>query len=98
MSLADVVADREQQGPEDLAGATLLAEEAERTLTAVLTAREKLVLQMRYGIGGRDALPPELVAARLGLTRERVGQIERGALTKLRGLTATTRLRQHLCA
>ncbi|HXI18384.1 MAG TPA: sigma-70 family RNA polymerase sigma factor [Chloroflexota bacterium] len=97
-SLADMVADTNERGPEELAYQALLAQEAERTLNAVLNAREKLVLQMRFGIGDRDIYPLEAIGQRLGLTRERVRQIEKQALWKLRAPDAGERLRQYLSA
>ena len=39
---------------------------------------------MRYGLHGRDAQTLEVLAQRLGLTRERVRQIQQEALLKLK--------------
>ena len=96
-SLADVVAD-EGEDPETLAHAALLAREADQTLTAVLTTREKLVVQMRFGIGDRNIYPLEAIGRHLGITRERVRQIEKNALWKLRAPEVTDRLRAYLSA
>jgi RNA polymerase primary sigma factor len=96
-SLADVVAD-DGDTPEALAHAALLAREADQTLTAVLTTREKLVVQMRFGIGDRNIYPLEAIGRRLGITRERVRQIEKNALWKLRTPEVTNRLREYLSA
>ncbi len=96
-TLADVVAD-EGETPEALAHASLLAREADQTLTAVLTTREKLVVQMRFGMGDRNIYPLEAIGRRLGLTRERVRQIEKNALWKLRAPEVTDRLRAYLSA
>ena len=49
-----------------------------------LSAREREVLSGRYGLGERDAETLEAIARRLGLTRERVRQIQQEALAKLR--------------
>jgi len=97
-SLADIVADGNQPGPEDRVYGALFAAETDRTLTAVLTPREKLVLQLRFGIGDRNVYPLDAIGQRLGITRERVRQIERGALWKLRAPEVSDRLRQFLCA
>jgi RNA polymerase primary sigma factor len=51
---------------------------------AVLTHREKEVLELRYGIGGGEAMTLEKIGRRLRLTRERVRQIESEALAKLK--------------
>ena len=49
-----------------------------------LTDRQRLVVERRYGLGGRDAATLEDIASDLGLTRERVRQIQMEALSKLR--------------
>ena len=49
----------------------------------VLTERERLVLQMLFGIG-RNEMTAEEVANTLSLTRERVRQIKERALRRLR--------------
>lgn len=51
----------------------------------LLTEREKLVLRMRFGIGS-DASPLKLglIGTRLGLSKERVRQVQVSALGKLR--------------
>ena len=51
---------------------------------AQLTERQRLVIERRYGLGGHDATTLELIARDLGLTRERVRQIQMEALSKLR--------------
>ena len=51
---------------------------------AQLTERQRLVVERRYGLGGRDAATLEGIARDLGLTRERVRQIQMEALSKLR--------------
>ena len=49
-----------------------------------LPDRERQVLELRFGIAGDTALTLQEVGTRLGISRERVRQIERGALEKLR--------------
>ncbi len=51
---------------------------------AQLTERQRLVIERRYGLGGHDVTTLELIARDLGLTRERVRQIQMEALSKLR--------------
>lgn len=50
----------------------------------VLEPRERNVIVMRYGLGGRKALPQREVAAKLGISRSYVSRIEKRALEKLR--------------
>jgi len=49
-----------------------------------LTDRQRLVIERRYGLGGHDATTLDHIASDLGLTRERVRQIQMEALSKLR--------------
>jgi DNA-directed RNA polymerase sigma subunit (sigma70/sigma32) len=57
-------------------------QELPRLLDA-LTDRELAVVRKHYGLDGAPRTPREL-AGRLGVSRERVRQIERGAFEKLR--------------
>ena len=96
--MADLMADHTELGPEDAAHEHALKQAAERTLTHALNDREKLVLQMRYGLGNGHVYPLEKIGDRLGLTRERVRQIEREALRKLRNPEHSEPLRAYLSA
>ena len=49
-----------------------------------LTAREREVLSGRYGLGDREPETLEVLSERLGLTRERIRQIQQEALLKLK--------------
>jgi len=53
-------------------------------LIGVLTAREQLILRLRYGLGGEEEHTLEQIGQSLGLSRERVRQLEARALKKLR--------------
>jgi RNA polymerase primary sigma factor len=96
--IADLVADPDAPGPGDAAQERLLKEEAERALEETLTERERLVLQLRFGLGDGHVYPLEKIGQQLGLTRERVRQIEREALRKLRAPETVGRLRSYLPA
>ncbi len=50
-----------------------------------LEPRERSVICMRYGLGGRKPLPQREVAVKLGISRSYVSRIEKRALEKLRG-------------
>jgi RNA polymerase primary sigma factor len=52
-------------------------------LDLALTERERHILEMRYGLGGDEPATLERIGERIGLTRERVRQIENQALAKL---------------
>jgi RNA polymerase primary sigma factor len=82
-SLADTLEDSEAPTLDDIASQHLLSEELHRTLSS-LTPRERSVILLRYGIGdGRSRTLLE-VGKELGISRERVRQIEVVALQKMR--------------
>lgn len=87
-SLADVVPDEEARNPyEHLAGGSmrdLLGE-----MVGSLNSREAFILRRRFGLDDGEERTLEEVARELGLTRERIRQIQQGALKKLqRGIEA----------
>jgi RNA polymerase primary sigma factor len=57
-----------------------------------LDARERRVLISRYGIAGADAQTLEQLGRELGVTKERVRQIESRAHEKLRKLALEAKL------
>src|SRR5687767_4377599 len=63
-----------------------LRSEALRTALAALPPREREVVVMRYGLGGSEPQTLEEIGRRLGLTRERVRQIELESLRRLASL------------
>jgi RNA polymerase sigma factor (sigma-70 family) len=81
--LADVVSDSAAPTPFDLVADRLLRGEVDRLLTS-LNHREREILRMRYGLDRGEPRTLEEVGAELHLTRERIRQIERTALAKLR--------------
>jgi len=81
--LGDLIADQTILQPEEQATTSLLSEELNRTLES-LTPRERRVLQLRYGLGNERSRTLGEVGTELSLTKERIRQIEKEALTKLR--------------
>ncbi|MFN4067478.1 MAG: RNA polymerase sigma factor, RpoD/SigA family [Thermosynechococcus sp.] len=55
-----------------------------KQLLSDLSPRERQVMELRYGLGEQPALEMAEIAALLGLSRERIRQIEHRALQKLR--------------
>ena len=73
----------EESTPEDEVTYSLL-EDALRTAVAQLPEREQKVVKLRYGLNGeRDPKSLEAIGRELGITRERVRQIEAEALERL---------------
>ena len=66
------------------------------TLMGALSPREQQVLRMRFGLSGAREHTLEEVGRALSLTRERIRQIERAALEKLRAREARVELRSYL--
>jgi RNA polymerase primary sigma factor len=91
--LGDVLADEASTSPEEAATVRTMKAEVQEVLEDVLTSRERLVLQLRFGLGNGHTYPLEQVGRQLGITRERVRQIEAGALAKLRQPKVLDRLR-----
>jgi RNA polymerase primary sigma factor len=81
--LADYVEDRDSPAPPEVATEDLLREDVNAILET-LPAREVRVLQLRYGLGGSKTHTLEEVGRKMGITRERVRQIEAQALRRLR--------------
>jgi RNA polymerase primary sigma factor len=60
-----------------------LEEAALNRALASLSELERRVLELRFGLAGGEPVSLQKVGDELGVTRERVGQIERGALERL---------------
>ncbi len=87
--LADVVADTTAPTPYDLVAEAMMGREVEKLL-APLDEREREILRLRYGLDRGEPRTLEEVGTVLGLTRERIRQIERTALSKLRHPSSDT--------
>jgi RNA polymerase primary sigma factor len=73
----------EQAPPEEEIGVSL-EQDVLRRAVAALPEREQAVLKLRYGLNGdRDPASLEAIGRQLGITRERVRQIEANALEHL---------------
>lgn len=102
LTLGDALADDLALAPDALASRTLLVNELECVLQA-LTPREQVVLKLRFGLGKGEAdkeTGPAYTLAEigeeLGMSRERVRQIEAEALAKLRNSPELRKLQTYL--
>ena len=82
-SLGDLVEDRTETTPEEAMN-ILARQEEVRELLGSLTEREQQVIRLRYGLGEERPQTLEEIGNMLGVTRERVRQIEARAMEKLR--------------
>jgi RNA polymerase primary sigma factor len=89
--LGDFVEDKHAIVPSEAAALTMLRTEVENVLGS-LTPRQRRVLQLRLGLIDGQQRTLEEVGKRLGITRERVRQIESMALRKLRHPSRSKRL------
>jgi RNA polymerase primary sigma factor len=92
--LGDFIEDQNALEPMDAAAREMLREQVKNAL-AVLSDREREVLELRFGlIDGKDRTLEE-VGQHFKVTRERVRQIEAKALRKLRHPTRSRHLRDY---
>jgi RNA polymerase primary sigma factor len=93
--LGDFIEDEDALEPMDAAAREMLREQVQNAL-AVLSDREREVLEMRFGLkDGKDHTLEE-VGQHFQVTRERIRQIEAKALRKLRHPTRSRFLRDYL--
>ena len=82
-SLGDIIPDRNAPQPLDEISGRQLAEEA-RKLLETLEPLESQVIHLRFGLGDNDRHTLAAIGDKVGLTKERIRQIELKALSKLR--------------
>ncbi len=93
--LGDFIQDEEAPAPDETATYDLLREHLENVLNG-LPPREVRILQLRYGLLDGQAYTLEEVGRKMGVTRERVRQIEAQALSRLRHPAIRRKLREYL--
>jgi len=85
--LRDIIEDQDAVSPVDEALGAMRREHIVGWIKR-LEARERSVMVARFGLDGDEAQTLEEIGRTLGLTRERIRQIEVGALIKLRAMIA----------
>ena len=91
--LGDLFADRTVEEPIDLVEISLEQERVRNALER-LPERERQVMEMRFGFTGREAVSLEEIGRELGVTRQRVRQLETSAFARLEQLLGTSRCRR----
>lgn len=94
-TLSEFIADKGASAPADIAAQQMLRDHVEWVFEQ-LSERERIVLKMRFGlVDGRERTLGE-IGQELGVSRERVRQIEAEALQKLRRAELRMRLKEYL--
>ena len=93
--LGDLVEDELAESPLDVTSLSLRCEDIDYALAA-LPERERRLIELRFGLHGGRPRTLEEVGRTLGVTRERIRQIEQTTLQKLATLPETQPLRDPL--
>jgi RNA polymerase primary sigma factor len=91
----DFIEDQDSPSPVESATQHLLQETIENVL-GELTPRQSHILRLRFGLGGGEPHTLEEIANKFGLSRERIRQLEKEALRRLRHPRLAHNLRDYL--
>ncbi|MBC8098502.1 MAG: sigma-70 family RNA polymerase sigma factor [Armatimonadetes bacterium] len=91
----DFIEDQDSPSPVEAATQHLLEETIEDVLSE-LTPRQSHILRLRFGLGGGEPHTLEEIANKFGLSRERIRQLEKEALRRLRHPRLAHNLRDYL--
>ena len=94
-SLGDFIEDEEAEHPERIAADMMMKRDLRRVLDS-LSERERRILELRYGLTGQDPMTLEQVGKHLGVTRERIRQMELKTLRRLESFRLARALRDSL--
>jgi RNA polymerase primary sigma factor len=94
-TLADFIENDETPDPEELTTQQLLSEHVNELLTH-LPPREALILRLRFGLSGGRSHTLNEIGNKLGITRERVRQIETQARNRIRRHGLQDQLKEYL--
>ena len=93
--IGNLIEDKSSDAPPDAVSKGMTKDEINNLLDN-LSTREKLVIQLRFGLSDGKNRTLEEIGNMLGLTRERIRQIEKKAINKLRGIDGISYLRELL--
>ncbi len=93
--LGHLLSDDSEPLPDELAEVEL-RKETLREILATLSSRQRRVLELRYGLNGEHPCTLEEVGKTFNVTRERIRQIERDGLNRLKAHASTAKLDRDL--
>ena len=89
--IRDIIPDKKSATPESISELLRQHSDLDTTLDH-LHPREKLIIQLRFGLGGNPPESLELVGKKLKLSRERVRQLEERAIRRLKSIAMSIKL------
>ncbi len=84
LSLMDVIAT--EDNILDNLDIRLKSERLRKYMMEALSPRERMILELRYGLDGKDSLTQREVAQKLGISRSYVSRIEKKSMSQLKKL------------
>jgi RNA polymerase primary sigma factor len=93
--VGDFIEDHESPDPGEVTTLSLLAQHLDQAL-ALLPPREAQILKLRYGLANGEAHTLREVGLKIGVSRERIRQIEAKAISRLRHPAIQNKLRSYL--
>ncbi|HEX8075673.1 MAG TPA: sigma-70 family RNA polymerase sigma factor [Thermoleophilaceae bacterium] len=91
--LADFIEDDADEAPLEQVSSTMRQRDLEAALRS-LQWRERRVLELRYGLSSEEPMTLEAIGSEVGVTRERVRQIESKTLSKLKNSREAQKLKE----
>jgi RNA polymerase primary sigma factor len=91
--LADFIEDDASEAPIEQVSSTMRQRDLEAALRS-LQWRERRVLELRYGLSSEEPMTLEAIGSEVGVTRERVRQIESKTLSKLKNSREAEKLKE----
>lgn len=82
VALQDKIADKDMS-IEDKVGLAMQIKQLYKSIKEILTARERSIIEMRYGLKTGEEVTQREIAEQLGISRSYVSRIEKKALEKL---------------
>lgn len=87
-TLGHLIENKNDSNPEDLISILKMHDELKNALVQI-GDRERMILEMRFGLSGTNPMTLQEIGNKLGLSRERVRQLEERAILRLRRIAAS---------